>query len=176
MTVHLHSPWGHEEPEILRHSNRQFGPIGADAGQFARGHAVSRSPYGRLPVVPSSNRQRSVMGATRRPPSLTTALVQTVNLTPAPSKSKRVWLKMPEGGDTGAVRQSAPGQGDAAVEPAAHLRRVESADRIGGEHPRYGAAVDAAVVVVGPAQLDDHVAAPGVVADAADETAARQRA
>ena len=29
----LHSPWGYDEPEILRYSNRQFGPIGADAGQ-----------------------------------------------------------------------------------------------------------------------------------------------
>jgi len=28
----LHSPWGYDEPEILRYSNRQFGPIGADAG------------------------------------------------------------------------------------------------------------------------------------------------
>ena len=26
-------PWGVAEPEILRYSNRQFGPIGADAGQ-----------------------------------------------------------------------------------------------------------------------------------------------
>jgi hypothetical protein len=31
--AHLHSPWGYDEPEILRYSNRQFGPIGADAGQ-----------------------------------------------------------------------------------------------------------------------------------------------
>jgi DNA-binding transcriptional regulator YiaG len=30
---HLHSPWGYGEPEILRYSNRQFGPIGADDGQ-----------------------------------------------------------------------------------------------------------------------------------------------
>jgi hypothetical protein len=28
-----YSPWGYDEPEILRYSNRQFGPIGADAGQ-----------------------------------------------------------------------------------------------------------------------------------------------
>jgi hypothetical protein len=34
--AHLHSPWGYDEPEILRYSNRQFGPIGADAGQTAR--------------------------------------------------------------------------------------------------------------------------------------------
>jgi hypothetical protein len=27
------TPWGYDEPEILRYSNRQFGPIGADAGQ-----------------------------------------------------------------------------------------------------------------------------------------------
>ncbi len=31
--AHVHSPWGYDEPEILRYSNRQFGPIGADAGQ-----------------------------------------------------------------------------------------------------------------------------------------------
>ena len=30
--AHLHSPWGYDEPEILRYSNRHFGPIGADAG------------------------------------------------------------------------------------------------------------------------------------------------
>jgi hypothetical protein len=29
--AHLHSPWGYDEPEILRYSNRQFAPIGADA-------------------------------------------------------------------------------------------------------------------------------------------------
>jgi Asp-tRNA(Asn)/Glu-tRNA(Gln) amidotransferase A subunit family amidase len=34
--AHLHSPWGYDEPEILRYSNRQFAPIGADAGH-ARG-------------------------------------------------------------------------------------------------------------------------------------------
>jgi hypothetical protein len=34
--VHLHSPWGYDEPEILRYSNRQFGLIGADAGQAER--------------------------------------------------------------------------------------------------------------------------------------------
>jgi hypothetical protein len=32
--AYLNSPWGYDEPEILRYSNRQFGPIGADAGQF----------------------------------------------------------------------------------------------------------------------------------------------
>ena len=26
--------WGYDEPEILRYSNRQFGPIGADTGHF----------------------------------------------------------------------------------------------------------------------------------------------
>jgi hypothetical protein len=31
--AHPHSPRGYDEPEILRYSNRQFGPIGADAGQ-----------------------------------------------------------------------------------------------------------------------------------------------
>ena len=31
--AHLHSPWGYDEPEILRASNRQYGPIGADARQ-----------------------------------------------------------------------------------------------------------------------------------------------
>ena len=30
---HLRSPWRSDEPEILRYSIRQFGPIGADAGQ-----------------------------------------------------------------------------------------------------------------------------------------------
>jgi hypothetical protein len=33
--AHLHSPWGYDEPEILRYSNRQFGPKGADAGHAA---------------------------------------------------------------------------------------------------------------------------------------------
>lgn len=28
----LHPPWNYDEPEILRTSNRQFGPIDADAG------------------------------------------------------------------------------------------------------------------------------------------------
>ena len=28
----LHFPWGYDEPEILRYSNRHFSPIGADAG------------------------------------------------------------------------------------------------------------------------------------------------
>jgi hypothetical protein len=32
--AHLHSPWGYDEPEILRYSNRHFGPIGADAGHY----------------------------------------------------------------------------------------------------------------------------------------------
>ena len=31
--AHLHSPWGYDETELLRRSNRQIGPIGADAGQ-----------------------------------------------------------------------------------------------------------------------------------------------
>jgi hypothetical protein len=38
--AHLHPPWGYDEPEILRYSNRQFGPIGADAGHALR---LSRS-------------------------------------------------------------------------------------------------------------------------------------
>jgi hypothetical protein len=29
----FHSPWGYDEPDILSYSNRQFGPIGANAGQ-----------------------------------------------------------------------------------------------------------------------------------------------
>jgi hypothetical protein len=29
----LYSPWGYDELEFLRYSNRQLGPIGADAGQ-----------------------------------------------------------------------------------------------------------------------------------------------
>ena len=33
--ANLHSPWGYDEPEILRHSNRQFGQIGADFGQVS---------------------------------------------------------------------------------------------------------------------------------------------
>jgi len=33
---HLHCPWGYDEPEIPRYSNRQFGPIGADAGHAER--------------------------------------------------------------------------------------------------------------------------------------------
>jgi len=32
-TAHLDTPWSYDEPEILRYSNRQFAPIGADAGQ-----------------------------------------------------------------------------------------------------------------------------------------------
>ena len=32
MTTHLHSALGYDEPEILRYSNRQFGPIGSDDG------------------------------------------------------------------------------------------------------------------------------------------------
>jgi hypothetical protein len=31
--AYLHSAWAYDEPEILRNSNRQFGPTGADAGQ-----------------------------------------------------------------------------------------------------------------------------------------------
>ena len=34
--AHLHPPWGYDEPELLRYSNRQFGPIGADAGRGER--------------------------------------------------------------------------------------------------------------------------------------------
>jgi hypothetical protein len=30
--TYFHSPWGCDEPEILRTSNHQIGPIGADAG------------------------------------------------------------------------------------------------------------------------------------------------
>jgi len=40
--AHLHSPWGYDEPEILRTSKRQFGPIGADAGQL-RMHLAERA-------------------------------------------------------------------------------------------------------------------------------------
>ena len=35
VTGHLHSPWGYDEPEILRYSIHQYGPIGADAGHLA---------------------------------------------------------------------------------------------------------------------------------------------
>ena len=31
--AHLHSPWGQGEPEILRYSNCQFGPLGANEGR-----------------------------------------------------------------------------------------------------------------------------------------------
>lgn len=31
--VYLDSPWGHDAPEILRYSSRQFGLIGADGAQ-----------------------------------------------------------------------------------------------------------------------------------------------
>lgn len=34
--AHFHPPWGYDEPELLRFSNRQFGPIGADAGRGER--------------------------------------------------------------------------------------------------------------------------------------------
>ena len=40
--AYLHPPWGYDEPEILRYSNRQFGLIGADAGQW-RAHAACQS-------------------------------------------------------------------------------------------------------------------------------------
>jgi hypothetical protein len=39
--ANLHSPWGYDEPEILRASNRHFGPIGADAGHVSQ--AANRS-------------------------------------------------------------------------------------------------------------------------------------
>jgi hypothetical protein len=42
LLAHPHSPWGYNEPEILRHSNRQFSHIGADAGQART--ATTRSP------------------------------------------------------------------------------------------------------------------------------------
>jgi hypothetical protein len=48
--AHLHSPWGYDEPEILRYLNRQFGPIGADTGQAAPSTAAStliNAPSGR---------------------------------------------------------------------------------------------------------------------------------
>jgi hypothetical protein len=32
LLAHLHSRWGYHEPETLRHSNRQFGTVGADGG------------------------------------------------------------------------------------------------------------------------------------------------
>ena len=32
--AHPHSSWRYDEPEIIRYSSRQFGPLGADAGQF----------------------------------------------------------------------------------------------------------------------------------------------
>ena len=32
LLAHLHSRWGYDEPETLRHSNRQFGTVGADGG------------------------------------------------------------------------------------------------------------------------------------------------
>ena len=40
--AHLHSPWGYDEPEILRYSNRHFGPIGADDGQEDARDALAR--------------------------------------------------------------------------------------------------------------------------------------
>ena len=48
MTFHLHSPWDDDEPENLRSSNRQFGPIGADAGQ----------PRGCRPQIPLAPRRQ----------------------------------------------------------------------------------------------------------------------
>jgi len=38
--AHLHFPWGYDAPEILRCSNRQFGPIGADAGHLAAQYVI----------------------------------------------------------------------------------------------------------------------------------------
>jgi hypothetical protein len=46
MTFHLHSPWDDDEMENLHSSNRQFGPIGADAGQ----------PRGCRPQIPLAPR------------------------------------------------------------------------------------------------------------------------
>ena len=40
--AHLHSHWGYDEPEILRYSNRQFGPIGADPCQMRATSARNR--------------------------------------------------------------------------------------------------------------------------------------
>jgi hypothetical protein len=39
--AHLHSPWGYDEPEILRYSNRQFGHLGAEEQHFITGNVVS---------------------------------------------------------------------------------------------------------------------------------------
>lgn len=36
---------GHDEPEFLRYSNRQFGPMGADAG-----HAKLKKPFAK-PII-----------------------------------------------------------------------------------------------------------------------------
>jgi hypothetical protein len=49
--AHLHSPWGYDEPEILRYSNRQFGPIGADAGHFFAKFNLPACAYGSSPLL-----------------------------------------------------------------------------------------------------------------------------
>ena len=41
--AHLHSPWGYDEPELLRYSNRQFRPIGADARQLGTSRGFTQS-------------------------------------------------------------------------------------------------------------------------------------
>jgi len=65
-TTHLHSPWGYDEPEILRNSNLQVGPIGADAGQGREGFSVARCTVARL------MRANGIAGAVRGKPLRTT--------------------------------------------------------------------------------------------------------
>jgi hypothetical protein len=48
MAGHLRSALGYDEPEILRYSNRQFGPIGADAGHAKIWDKVTITKTGKL--------------------------------------------------------------------------------------------------------------------------------
>jgi hypothetical protein len=68
--AHLHSPRGYDEPEILRYSNRPFGPIGADAGQarnprgltFITRHSQS---IGKAPRCSPTNLNLTAFGSRR---------------------------------------------------------------------------------------------------------------
>jgi hypothetical protein len=44
--AHLHSPWGYDEPEFLRYSNRQLGPLRTDDR-----HAKNHDDGSKLPLA-----------------------------------------------------------------------------------------------------------------------------
>jgi hypothetical protein len=63
--AYFHSPWGYDEPEILRHSNRQFGPIGADAGHTRKFASCSSRENLRIMTLPVSTRVNSPSPSSR---------------------------------------------------------------------------------------------------------------